>query len=275
MKRIKKYVYLVLGVLICAITFNTFFLPHNILSGGVSSIGQILNYVIDINVPLFILICDIILLILSYILLGEEKTVNSIIGSLLFPFFVYLTEDLVMNLGLYVDNSLLSCVFGGVLYGFGLGIVYKSDSTTGGTDIVNQIVNKYFHVSIGTAELIVNGMILFAGSFIFGFENLMYSLITIYLMSILIDKLMLGISNSKSFYIITTKPKKVENFILKELHHGVTILDGEGAFDNTKRNVLLTVIPTRDYYKLKEGLKKIDEDAFFVVCEAYETGGGI
>lgn len=273
--KIKSILMIVLGTLICALSYNIFMVPHNILPGGVSGIAIIINEFFDFNNSLFILIASILLLFVSLFTLGKESTAKSILGSLLFPLFVYLTESVIVTNHIMTNNMLLSSIVGGVSFGFGLGLVFKEGYTTGGTDIINKILNKYLYVSMGTGMLIVEGTILFVGSFLLGFDILMYSLIVIYLSSGIIDKVILGISQNKSFYIITSEPKKVSEYIINELKHGVTILDGKGAYSSDAKGVILTVIPTHDYYKLKEGLKLIDSKAFFVVCDSYEVGGGI
>lgn len=272
--KFKSLIMIIIGTLICALSFNIFIVPHDILPGGVSGISIIVNEYFDINRSLFILISSVILLIISYIFLGKEKTFKSIFGSILFPILVFVTEKILLNHHLVVNNVLLSSIFGGVTFGLGLGLVYKENYTTGGTDIINQILHKYLYTSMGTGVIITDGLVLLFGASIFGFEILMYSIITLYLISTVIDKVMLGISNSKSFYIITCEPKKVSEYIINDLKHGVTILDGKGAYSEENKSVLLTVIPTSDYYKLKEGLRLIDNKAFFVVSDSYEVGGG-
>ena len=112
------------------------------------------------------------------------------------------------------------------------------------------------------------------GCIVFGLETFIYSGISIYVYSVMIDKVILGLSGNKSFYIITDKPNKVKKFIMEDLKHGVTILKGKGAYTGEERYILFVVIPTRDYYKLKDGLRNIDSKAFFVVSNSYEVGGG-
>lgn len=272
--KFKSLIMIIIGTLICALSFNIFIVPHDILPGGVSGVSIIVNEYFDINRSLFILISSVILLIISYIFLGKEKTFKSIFGSILFPILVFVTEKILLNYHFVVNNVLLSSIFGGVTFGLGLGLVYKENYTTGGTDIINQILHKYLYTSMGTGVIITDGLVLLFGASIFGFEILMYSIITLYIISMVIDKVMLGISNSKSFYIITSEPKKVSEYIINDLKHGVTILEGKGAYSKENKSVLLTVIPTSDYYKLKEGLRLIDNKAFFVVCDSYEVGGG-
>lgn len=272
--KLGRYIQFCVGCLLIAISFNLFLSPNNIVSGGVSGVSILLNHLIGINTSVFILSVNVILLILSYFLLGKEKTKASIFGSLLYPFFIEITKNI--NLVLEIDNSqlLLSTIFAGVLYGFGAGIIFKAGFTTGGTDILNQIISKYFKVGMGKSILYCDGTIVAFTGLIFGINKLMYSILVLYLVSYMSDKVILGISDSKAFYIITKEEKKIREYILKYLNHGVTVIDAKGGFNKEDKNVLLCVLPTKDYYKLKEGINEIDKDAFFVVTDAYEVSGG-
>ena len=271
---VKKILMVVLGCLICALSFNIFLSPYHILPGGVSGIAIILKRLFDYSESLSVFIMACISLAISFIFLGKKSTVNSIIGSILFPIFIYLTEKGLSYIDLTIYNKLLASIIGGVTFGIGAGIVYKEGFTTGGTNILSKIMNKYTHVSLGISTFIIDGIITVIGLFVFDFETLVYSLISIYMISIMIDKVMLGLFGNKSFYIITSKPDKIKDFIIEDLGHGATIIEGKGAFTNDKKYLILAVIPSGDYYKLKDGLKKIDSEAFFVVCESYEVGGG-
>ncbi len=272
--RLRRYFLLLIGLLLTAFAFNLFLLPNNIDFGGISGLSIIVTKFFPIEPSLFILIVSLLLLIVSYFLLGKEKTKASVLGSLLFPLFVELTSrlDTVFHIG--AEDPLLLAIFGGVIYGFGVGLVFKAGFTTGGTDILNQIISKYFHVSIGSSMLMVDGLIVLGGAFVFGWAEFMYGVLVLYIISVLTDKVLLGISNSKAFYIITSKTEEVTRFVIDELNHSVTMLDAVGAYKNTKNAVLFTVIPTKEYYKLKEGISYIDPNAFFTVIDAYEVLGG-
>lgn len=272
--RIRRYFELIFGVLLIAVAFNLFLLPNNVVFGGVSGLSIIVKEIIPINPSTFIMICSLLLLIVSFLVLGKEKTSGSVVGSILFPIFVDLTANINNYIGLDTSNLLLSVIFGGVIYGFGAGLVFKAGFTTGGTDIINQIISKYAHVSMGNAMLMSDGLIVLSGVFFFGVNKLMYAIIVIYIIGLMTDKVLLGISNSKAFYIITNEDKRIRNYILNELHHGVTIFNVRGGYTLEKDEVILCVVPTREYYRLKEGIHEIDPDAFFVVTDAYEVMGG-
>lgn len=271
---IKRTITFLLGLLIVSLSYNIFLAPNNLVPGGVTGLAIIINNFIPIDSSLIILFFNILLLILSYFTLGKEKTKATILGALLLPVFISLTKN-VTDL-FYIDTSqlLLSSVFGGALFGFGAGLVFKTGFSTGGTDIVNLIVSKYFKIGIGTSMLLTDGLIVLGSSFAFGMTRLMYSIVILYIISIMSDRVILGISDSKAFYIITDKDDEVKEYILNSLNHGVTIFKAKGGFKKENRNVLMCVLPTKEYYRLRTGISEIDKDAFFVVTDAYEVFGG-
>lgn len=270
----KRLISFVIGSLIIAIAYNLFLAPNNLVAGGVSGIAIILRSLFGFDDSITMLVCNVILLILSYFLLGKEKTRGSVLGSLIFPLCVKLTSNVSTIIDIDTSQILISAVFGGVLYGLGIGMIFKAGFTSGGTDILNQIFNKYFKMSIGKSMLCTDGLITLSSAFVFGMNKLMYAIIVLYIISIMSDRVILGVSDSKAFYIITDKDEAVKEYILKYLNHGVTIFNAKGGYAKEKQNVIMCVLPTKDYYRLKEGIMEIDKDAFFVVTDAYEVFGG-
>lgn len=270
--RLLRYTYLFLGVFLVAVAFNLFILPSQIVY-GMSGVGVILNSVFKIDPSIVILIGNSILLILSFLLLGKEKTTSSVMGALLVPVMIKLTDIIPTYVALDYD-PLLFTIFGSVMTGFGLGLVFKGGFTTGGTDILNQIVSKYAKMSIGSAMFWTDGIIIFGGIFAFGWTQIMYSLIALYIISVMTDKVILGISSSKAFYIITDHETAVKKFIMDHLSHGVTVLDGRGGFTGNHQKVIMCILPTKEYFVAKEGIHEIDPNAFFLVTDAYEVYGG-
>lgn len=271
--RLVRYAQFVSGILCVAIAFNLFILPTKIVY-GMNGIGVICNSIWGVDSSIVILCGNIFLLLLSCLLLGVDKTKNSVLGSLCVPLFIKLTAFLPAYMSIPMDDPLLMTLFGAAMTGFGLGLVFKSGFTTGGTDILNQIVSKYAHMSIGSSMIFTDGLIILAGIFAFGWIQLMYSVISLYIISIMTDKVILGISNSKTFYIITEHETAVKKFIMQHLSHGVTVLDGRGGFTGNHQKVIMCIIPTKEYFIAKEGIHSIDPNAFFLVTDAYEVYGG-
>lgn len=266
---IKRYFWLIIGCFIIAFGFNVFFLQYNLVCTGISGLSVILQKYFEPSKLIFIV--NIVLLILSYFLLGKEKTKNSIIGSLLFPIFVSLTEKIMPYFNIEGLELTVIAISGAVLLGFGYGIVFKNGFTTGGTDIINQIISKYTKISIGNSMLLVESIIVLSARLVYSWETVLYGFIIIYIISILTDKVILGISQSKAFYIVSNKEEEVRKFLLTINNAGVTILNVKGGYSNDKHQLLLAVVPSRNYFIVKEGLKAIDNNIFFLVCDAYEV----
>lgn len=271
--RLVRYAQFILGVFLVASAFNVFILPNDIVY-GVSGLGVIFKSLFHWDPSLVILAGSIVLLTLSFLLLGREKTQKSVVGSILYPVAVKLTETLPNYIDIGNTEPLVLVLFGAVISGFGLGLIFKAGFTTGGTDILNQIVSKYFKISIGNSMFFTDGLIIVGGVFVFGWTKLMYSLISLYIISVMSDKVILGISQAKAFYIITEHETSVKKFILEHLSHGVTVLDGRGGFTGNHQKVIMCIIPTKEYFIAKEGIQSIDPNAFFVVTDAYEVSGG-
>ena len=261
------------GTLICALSFCIFLSPYGIMPGGICGIAVILEKLFNYNLSLIIFALNIIFLIIGYLFLGRKEISKAFICSLLFPLFIYLFS-LLPPLNFTIDNKLLATVVGSVFYGFGIGFIARYGYTIGDRDILAQIVYKYLKIQVTTATMIIDIAIVILGSALFGFDMLIYSLIAVCIYSNLIDRVILGISPYKSFYIVTSNPEKLKKYIVKELGHSATIIKGRGAYTGEEKYVLFVTIPARDYYKLKDGLQKIDNNAFFVVSSNYEVGGG-
>ena len=273
-KFVKRLIEFILGCFIVSVSYNVFIAPNQLVPKGVGGIAIILNSLFGWNNSLVILVINFLLLIVSYIFLGKEKTKATIFGSLLFPFFVKMTENI--NVWFQIDTTevFLSAIFGGIIYGLGTGLILRGGFTSGGTDILNQIVSKYGKVSIGKGILFIDGVIVLLSGIFLGINIMLYSIISLFITSIMTDKVILGISDNKEFFIITDKEEEVKDFIMNELKHGVTVFHAKGGLNKENETVLMTVLPTKSYYHLKEGIRKIDADAFYIITDTYEVFGG-
>lgn len=267
---VQRYFLLALGCFIVAFAFNVFFKQYGIVCFGISGLSIVVSQFGIPNV-LFILVSNVFLLILSYYTLGVKKTKNAIVGSLLFPIFVWITGYFVPYLSFDDVELLVIAIFGGVLSGLGYGLIYKTNFNTGGTDIICEIVSKYTKVSMGKAMWVSDGLVVLSGLIVSSWEIVLYGFLVLYLISFMTDKVVLGISQSKAFYIVTDKQEEVREFLLSITDGGVTLINARGGYSNNKETLLLGVVPTRQYFIVKEGLKEIDKDIFFLACDAYEV----
>lgn len=270
MKTLKNLRNLFLGLFLVALSFNIFLNPFNFVIGGVSGVAQILKNIISIDESVIIFVLNIILLMVSFIFLGIEKTKKTILGSFLFPILIFITAPLANLISLANIELIVISVLGGIISGVGYGIIFKSGYTSGGTDIINQIMEKYMHIPISKSILYVDGFITFISGAIFGLSTLFYSFISLFLLSLYSHKTIIGEGKSKTLYISSTKTKEIKKYLHNELKIDSTDFLAMGGYTNEAQNMIMTVINTKDYYKIKEAIKLIDSKCFITVTDAYQ-----
>lgn len=270
--RLSRYIMLLSGCLIVAFAFNLFFLRYDIVCFGVSGISIVLaNF--GVNPSMFILLANIFLMIISYFFLGVEDVKNQLVGALIYPIFVELTLKITNLINFGEIEFIVIAIMGGVLAGIGYGLIYKSGFSTGGTDVLGSLICKYSKISMGNAMMFVNVAIIVLGKIVFSWKIVMYAIVVAYLISIVTDRILLGISNSKAFYIVVDKNKDdlVRDFLTSLPGVGSTIIDASGGYSNDKQTLILAVAPTKMYFVIKEGLREIDKNIFYLVCDSYEV----
>ena len=272
MEKLKRYAVLIFAICLLSINYNLLILPNTVVIGGVSGLGVIMSDLI--NPSIFIFLLNFLLLVLSSITLGINKTKDFLLGSLLFPIFIFLTADITNFIKYDEIEMLLLVIIGAVVSGFSIGTIIKNGFSTGGVDIVASILAKYFNKSIGQLFFGIDALIISVGAYRFGFIKALYAVVFIYIMTIVIDRIILGISANKAFYIVTNEEKKIKDFILNELGHGASVLPVKGGYQRDNKNMIFCVIPSNEYFRLKSGINEIDKEAFFIITDAYEVHGG-
>lgn len=271
---IVNYIMLFVGVTISSIAFNIFFVPNNFISSGLGGVALILSHFSSITPASVLFFGNMVFIGISILTLGMEKTSKYILGSLLFTLMVFITEDINTVLHFEFDNIILYVIASGVLIGVGEGLAYKAGYSSGGTSIIALIISEYIKKPVGDIVKVIGSLIIIAGGFTFGFSNVMYSIIIVYISTLIINKITIGISNSKMFLIYTSKEIEVVDYILNTFHNGVTKIDSKGVFSNKKKNLLMCVVPSEEYTRLIIAIKNIDKDAFINVSDCYEVYGG-
>lgn len=268
----KRYFMLIVGCFIVAFAFNLFFLRYDIVCFGVSGISIVLSK-FGVNPSLFIFLSNVVLMIVAFFVLGKESFKNQLFGAIIYPIFTYLTGLFTPYIDLGNTELVVIAILGGVLAGIGSGLIYKSNFSTGGTDVIIEIICKYGKISMGNAGLIVSSIIILIGKVVFSWDIVLYAVLVSYLISMFTDKILLGISKSKAFYIVTSKDKDdmIRNFLISIPGVGTTVIDAEGGYSSNDQTLLLAVVPTRSYFIVKDGLKEIDKNIYFLVCDSYEV----
>ncbi|MCR1900305.1 YitT family protein [Irregularibacter muris] len=258
-----------LGCLLLAIGINGFLVPHHLLSGGVTGLSILLNYITGLPVGLMIFLLNIPVFVLGYKLVSRPFIIISLIGTVSLSLFVTWTT----RLPVFVDDVLLSAVFGGVITGLGSGIVFANRGTTGGTDIIAVIIKKYFSVDVGTTMFTVNATIVLFSSLVFGVRLGLYTLISIYINSLMIDKVQQGLDRKKAILVITEKPEEARQAIINQIKRGVTLLEGQGGYTQESKKIVFCLVTPFQLAKIREILLDIDEGAFITVLDAAEVVG--
>lgn len=266
----------VFGIFLLAMCYHLFLLPNEFITGGTNGIAIIFNKLFNIDPTVFLYISRIVLLIISFIFLGYKKTLPTVLGSLLYPIMVTITEPIALALLQYINISqvLISVVITGFLYGASSALIYKSGFTTGGGDVIMELIKKYAKVSTSVANFSYSFIILLMGAFVFGFESFIYSIIILLISNHFIDKITLGVSLSKVFFIYTNKLSEVKKVITEEYDSGVTILQSKQEFLHKKGEILMVAVSNLDCYRLRNRILELDPNAFFVINDCYEVNGG-
>ncbi|MBR2828805.1 MAG: YitT family protein, partial [Bacilli bacterium] len=256
-------IYISISLLMSAVVYNIFLLPLSLVTGGTGGVATITHYVFGFDPAIMIFLISAACVVLSFLYIGKERTMGTILACLIYPILVKLTSPLNSIIAIEKTDMFLVIIFASVLNGISNGLMYKSGYSSGGLPILSQILFEKFKIPISKSSLLINVIIILIGAKFFGTTNALYAIIFLYINNLVLDRVLLGISNNKAFYIITTKEVEVKDFIIKNLNHTATIFDVKGGYEENNKKVILTVIPSREYYKTTEGIKLIDKDAFF------------
>ena len=251
-------------------SLNLFFRDFELIPAGIFGFDIIYSIKTGTSLAFTIFIINVFFLILGDLTLPKKEIEKAMVSSLLVPLFTYLTSDLGKIIDISSAEFLLITIFGAFLIGYGNGFIYKECSYVGATDIIERITEAIIGRKGRYISYFIDAILLIFTALNFGIERSMYALIAVTIIEYMNKKNIIGISDSKVFYIITKEENKVKKFILDELHYDLTIFDVKGGFSKTKSRVLMSAIDTKDYYKLREGIKNIDKTAFITITDSYE-----
>lgn len=268
-KKIKDFCLVTIGSLIASLGFSCFMSQNHIASGGVVGLAVSLHRLLGWNEGNFVLIANVPLLLSCYFLLGKEIFLKTVYGAWIFSFFIKITE----NLPTITYNPLLAGVFGGILTGFGLGIVFLGNSSTGGTGIITQILHKYTPLPLAVAMTIIDGISVSMGFVAFDTDTVMYSIISLVIISYVVNIMQVGVNSSRNVMIVSESIEEISNFISKSIDRGVTEIPIKGGFSKKNQTMLMTTVSIQEVPRLERNILKIDETAFIVVIPASTVRG--
>ncbi|WP_205407254.1 YitT family protein [Sporosarcina sp. PTS2304] len=258
-----------IGSIFVGLAFNIFFLPARLAAGGVSGISTILYELYQFE-PAFVQWCiNIPIFFLGLALLGKDFSLKTLVGTFFVPFTIWLSADIPFT----IDNPLLSAIYGGILLGVGLGIVYRGNGSTGGLATVAQIVKKYSGLSSGYAQLLVDGAVVIVSAVVFNLELALFAMMAIFVTSKVIDFVQLQSSPSKLVLIITEQEERIQTIIKEEIDRGLTKIRSVGGFSNQEKTMILCVVEQPEAIYLKKVLQEEEPHSFVVFLNASEILG--
>jgi uncharacterized membrane-anchored protein YitT (DUF2179 family) len=268
---IPSYLKITAACLIMALGMSLFLIPNKIAAGGLSGIGIVLFHLFNFPVGVSVLILNIPLFLLSWRLLGTSFGMKTLFATVVFSVFVDGTAFLTPM----TNDLLLSVLFGGALVGLGLGLIFRENATTGGTDLAAKIIHRIVpFISIGQVLLIIDALVVVLAALVFRqYDLALYASVAIFITARIIDVVVIGINYSKAAYIISLQSGRISSRIMDELSRGVTELKGRGMFTGMDRPVLLCVLRRRDVPLMKKIVLEEDPEAFIFISDEREVLG--
>lgn len=270
--KLKDFGLITVGILFVAISVAYFFEPNNIAAGGITGLAIVINHYIPfISVGPLVLIMDSVLFVIALIVIGGKFGAKTIYSSVLLSTSMWIMQTfLPFN---FTNDLMLATIFGTLISAGGMAIVFNANASTGGTDIIAKILNKFFHFNIGRSLLMVDFLVTLLGAITFGINIGLYGLLSVIVNGIVIDKIIAGFNVKSGITIISDKNKEISKYILNELKRGCTFIKGIGGFTEKDVSLLYTILDGRELIKLKNYIIELDKRAFITVGEVHEVMG--
>lgn len=273
LKKTLPYFWIILASAAYAVGFNWCYVPNGIAFGGLTGVAQIINAVLPwAPVGTTVIVLNIPLFLLGWKLLGGRLLVSSLFAMAVSSVFIDVLDSLYQFPAM---NPLLACIYGGVLMGGSLGVIFQQGATTGGTDLIARLLKLPLPwLPMGKLLLVVDLLVIVAVALAFGsLDSALYGVVSLYISTLVMDGVLYGMDNAKVAYIISSSPEEIARAILDDMDRGVTILNGRGAWSGEEKQVLLVAFKQRQIVQLKRMVRELDPAAFLIVCEAHEVLG--
>lgn len=273
-KLVYEYSMTTIGIILVAAGMYFFLMPNNLATGGVNGLGIIINSYTGIPVGALMLIMNVILFVVAFLVIGSNFGVKTIYSSIGLSGMVWVMEKVwPMTKPLIADDLMVQLIFGILISGAGMGIVFNQNASTGGTDIIAKIINKFFHINMGKAVLMSDFFITLLAGVAFGIKLGLYSLLGVVINGFVIDAVIEGINVCKNVVIISEKGELIKKFIIDELNRGTTIYYAKGGYSGDEKEVITSVVSRKEFIRLRNYIKQIDEEAFITVNNVHEAFG--
>lgn len=269
----RDYALMTVGAILVAISVDLFLVPNNVVTGGVTGLAQILNGLFGTPIGVVSLLVNIPLLALGVRYLGFVFGIRTIYATVALALAIDLLAPYVTNYLHAVHDPLLYTLYGGVLDGVGIGLVFRAQGTTGGIDIVARFLRRWRGIAVGRSLLVMNGLVFAAAAYLFSLDKLLYALLVAFVSGRVIDVVLEGASYARQALIITQQPERMRRAIIEQLDRSVTLLEAEGGYTATSRTVLLSVVSQSEVSFLKAIIRDCDPQAFVIVGNVNEVLG--
>jgi len=269
--KMKQYLTISIGCLLLSVSINLFLVPHHLISGGVTGLAIISNFLFGWPIGVQLILLNIPLIYAAYRLLGQKYAINTIYGMVFSSVAIDATQFLAAFSPL--DDPILACLTGGFISGFGSGLIFRVNGSTGGTDIIAGIIKKYYSLNVGFTGFAFNIIIVLIAATLFGLKLAVLTLIAMYVGAAITDKVVEGFNHRKAITIISDNGNTIAAAIIKEVGRGVTILHGEGAFTRQNKQIVYVIVSLTQIAKIKFIVEKQDPCAFMIVQDAAEVMG--
>lgn len=271
--KIKEYGIITIGIILVGIAIQFFYVPNNITGGGVTGIALVVNhYIPGANLGTLMAIMNIFLFVIAFIFIGKSFGGKTIYAAMGLSFINWFSERFIKPVGI-PDNPMLATIAGTVLLGIGLGIVFTQNASTGGTDIIAKILNKFFHIDMGKGMQMVDIIVVLLSAATFGIEKGIYASICVLLNGIVIDKVISGFNTCHQVVIFTEKIDILKEYIIRDIDRGCTIFKGKGGYTDKEKDVLYCVVGRSQLMRIRKFIRDNEPDAFVIVNEAHDVLG--
>jgi uncharacterized membrane-anchored protein YitT (DUF2179 family) len=271
---LKRFVIINIGLLILAFGLYFFLNPSNLAVGGASGLALVISNLLPmISFSLLLGIINVTLFIIAFIVLGKEFGGYTLYASLALSGILSLLEHLFPMTEPFTDDLFINLIFGILITGVGMGLVFNENASTGGTDIIAKIIHKYAHIEIGKSLLIADFIITLFAGFVFGPRLGMYALLGVIINSFVIDKMIAGFNIKINMIIITNEYEKVNDYIIHTIVRGTTIYHGTGGYSKEDKRIINTIVDRSEYIKIRDFTKSVDHRAFIAVSHITEVEG--
>lgn len=272
-KVLKEYSLITFGIILVAISVEYFFAPNELAAGGVTGLAIVVDdFFPGVGVGVITLIINAVLFVAAFLFIDGNFGGKTIYASLILSVVMWIIEKWFNPYAITTD-LIIATIFGTLISAIGMAIVFNNNASTGGTDILAKIMNKFIHLDIGKSLLIVDFIITLAGAYVFGLDKGFYSMLSVIILGISVDKIIEGFNTSKQVMIISNTPDAVNKFIIEELERSSTFIKGFGGYKKEDNYIIYTILNRNEFIKLKNHIRSVDPRAFITVGEVHEVLG--